>query len=109
MDDNDFKDDLNTKEWAAFIGYELPLFFRLYAGYILSGSGDTNVNNVTVKLEDPTGYKLGLGFTLLPIIDVNLEYRNATFDQVKASIFSANREVDYKTYMISISAPFNLF
>jgi hypothetical protein len=35
------------------------------------------VNNANRDLEDGSGYKLDVGFTGQPFLDINLEYRNA--------------------------------
>lgn len=109
MSSNDFDENADITEWAAFVGFEFPILFRGYAGYIFSAEGETQINNIDVDLEDGNGLKLGLGFTPIPFIDVNLEYRNGSFDKYKLGPASVSREVDYEAYMISVSMPFNLF
>lgn len=109
MDSNDFDENADITEWAAFVGMEFPILLRAYAGYIFSAEGETEINNVKVDLEDGNGFKLGLGLTPLPFIDVNLEYRNGTFDEFKLGGTKFSREVDYQAYMLSISLPLDLF
>lgn len=108
MDDGDFDDDVDLTEWAAFVGYEFPVFFRVYGGYIFSAEGETKLNGINTDLEDGTGFKLGVGFTGLPVVDINLEYRNGTFDKVKAAGIDGG-EADYNATMLSVSAPFDFF
>lgn len=108
MDSGDFDENADITEWAAFVGMEFPILLRAYAGYIFSAEGETEVNNVDVDLEDGSGFKLGLGLTPLPFLDVNLEYRNGTFDEFKAGGVKVNKEVDYQAYMLSISLPLDL-
>lgn len=108
MNSSDFDENADITEWAAFVGMEFPILLRAYGGYIFSAEGETEVNNVDVDLEDGTGFKLGVGFTPLPFLDVNLEYRNGTFDEFKAGGLKVKREVDYEAYMLSISLPLDL-
>lgn len=96
--DSDFDQNVEMEESGVFAGFEFPAFIRAYATYIFSATGETKVRNQNVILNDGTGGKLGLGFTLLPIIDINLDYRQVSF-----------RHADVELYMLSISAPFNLF
>jgi len=42
-------DEFKTSEWAGFIGYEFPVLFRVYAGYIFSGSGDATEDEIKFK------------------------------------------------------------
>jgi hypothetical protein len=108
MDDNDFDDNVKLHEWAAFAGFEFPVLFRVYAGYIFSAEGETeNAIGQTVKFEDGTGMKLGVGFTGLPFIDINFEFRKGTFDKIKGGGLTSSDDTDYSTYMIALSAPFN--
>ncbi len=108
MDSSDFDENADITEWAAFVGMEFPILLRGYAGYIFSAEGETEVNNADVDLEDGTGFKLGVGLTPLPFLDVNLEYRNGSFDEYKAGGLKVKKEVDYQAYMLSISVPIDL-
>lgn len=114
MDDKDFKDDLKTGEWGAFVGFEFPILFRVYAGYIFSISGETAARDETsgaslkTDLNGGSGYKAGLGFTLLPFLDINFEYRNITVDSWKIEGSKQDDDFKYGAYMLSLSLPFNL-
>lgn len=112
IDNNDYKEDATISEFAAFVGFEFPILLRAYAGYIFSASGETEADFGTgkddVKLEDGSGVKLGLGFTLLPFVDINLEYRKGSFDEWKFGSQKIDDKVDYSAYMIAVSLPFVL-
>lgn len=113
MDDKLFKKDLKTGEWAAFVGFEFPILFRVYAGYIFSVSGKTSLRddsgvNVNTKLNGGSGYKAAVGFTLLPFLDINLEYRTVTVDNWKYGSFKPKTDVEYSSYLVSLSLPFTL-
>lgn len=106
MDDNDFKEDLITSEWGAFVGFEFPVLLRVYAGYIFSANAETEfAGGEKVKLQDGTGMKFGLGFTGLPFVDINFEYRKGTYTKLKAGD-SANVDTDFNAFMIGVSLPF---
>lgn len=116
VDDSSFKKDLKTDEFAGFVGFEFPILLRVYAGYIFSatgtskyrtdmGSGDQDYN---LKLSDGTGTKFGIGFTGLPFVDINFEYRRGKFDTSKLGGVDMEDSTDYSAYMIGVSLPFVL-
>ncbi len=86
-------------------GMDIPIApLRAWAGYYQadyepSGSG------YKYKAEDGTGYKLGLGITVLPIIDINVEYFSGKYDKLNDVSVSNVKE---KGLMLSLSAPFDI-
>lgn len=104
----DFDEDLKMTEWAGFIGYEFPILFRVYAGYIFSGNGKSKsgADNITLKKE--SGTKLGVGFTGLPFIDINLEYRRATWTELSSGGTDYDGKFSYSTIMLGLSVPFTI-
>lgn len=112
--DKAFKGNLNIDEWAGFVGFEFPVLFRVYGGYIFSANGTGKYDppgagtSSKITLSSGTGFKAGLGFTLLPFLDINLEYRKGTFTTLKTAGYKFNTDVDYNVYMISLSLPFQL-
>lgn len=112
VDDNSYKSDLTTSEWAGFVGFEFPILLRVYAGYIFSGTGETKFNDGTsrekLELKNGTGMKLGVGFTALPFLDINFEYRKGKYDEFKFDGTKFDEDSDYTAYMIGVSLPFVL-
>ncbi|MES2528295.1 MAG: outer membrane beta-barrel protein [Bdellovibrionota bacterium] len=110
--DKEFKSNLDINEWAAFVGFEFPILFRVYGAYIFSADGqgkyDTGTSFEKLTLKDGSGLKAGLGFTLLPFLDINLEYRRGTFGEWKAGSIKVDGDVDYSIYMIGLSLPFTI-
>jgi hypothetical protein len=105
-DDNKFK----TSEFGGFIGYELPVLFRVYAGYVFSGTGTLtdDTNNLSVDLKSGSGPKVGIGFTLLPFLDINVEYRSISY-AINEDIFAGvDSQFDYNAVMVGLSLPFVL-
>ena len=104
IDGNDF----GTSEFAGFVGFEFPILVRVYAGYVFSGTGTLEDDNGDEsKLKGGTGPKIGVGFTLLPFLDINLEYRRVTYDSFDAGA-GATLDADYSATMLSFSLPFVL-
>lgn len=110
--DKEFKSNLDMNEWAAFVGFEFPILFRVYGAYIFSadaeGKYDTGTRFEKLTLKDGSGVKAGLGFTLLPFLDINLEYRRGTFGEWKAGARKVEGDVNYDVYMIGLSLPFTI-
>lgn len=98
MTDSDFKKNIVTKEYGVFVGYEFPVLLRAYGEYILSADGDTKINNQKQNLSSGNGWKLGLGFTLLPFLDINVDYREISF-----------KDQDLNAFMLGLSIPLDLF
>lgn len=112
VDDNDYKSDLSTSEWALFAGFEFPILLRVYAGYIFSANGeveyDTGSGTDDLEFKDGTGMKLGVGFTGLPFVDINFEYRKGTFSEYKVGSVKDDVDTDYSSFMVGVSLPFVL-
>ncbi|MBD64223.1 MAG: hypothetical protein CME62_03395 [Halobacteriovoraceae bacterium] len=85
---------------SAFVGVDLPILLRFWAEYFLSSDikGDTfddGLDDITFK----DGYGLGIGFTGLPFISINLEVENLNYD-----IESGSTEGDYSVVNTILSA-----
>lgn len=112
MDDKDFKSNVKTSEWAAFAGFRFPILVKVYAGYIFSATGDSKVDvlgsSQNLDLSNGSGYKLGVGYTLLPFVDLNLEYRQGTYGEYKVGGTKIKEDVNFSSYLLSVSLPFTI-
>jgi hypothetical protein len=112
LDDNDYKEDVTASEWAGFVGFEFPILFRVYAGYIFSANGESQYDGGSGKqkltFSEGSGMKFGVGFTGLPFIDINFEYRRGTYGEYKLGSTKETADTDFNAYMISLSLPFVL-
>lgn len=107
MDDNDFDKNIEASEWGAFVGFKFPILLRVYAGYIFSATGDTEDSaNNKYEFSKGSGYKAGIGFTGLPFVNINVEYRSGTFDEIKINGDEADGGANYQAIMIGLSLPF---
>jgi len=107
MGTDDFKKNISMSEFGAFAGFEFPILLRVYAGYIFSGNADTKSdNNESYKMSKESGMKVGIGFTGLPFVDLNIEYRKGTFDQLKIDgVEQDDTTVSYSSVMFGASIP----
>jgi hypothetical protein len=106
--DNDDWGDLDVSEWAAFIGYKFPVMLRVYAGYILRSVANTEYQDLDMKFENGSGTKIGIGFTGLPFLNINLEMRQGNWDQYILNSNTVKDDTKFSTFMIGVSVPFTL-
>ncbi|MNJ96665.1 hypothetical protein D3C87_143940 [compost metagenome] len=93
--------DFNRKSLYGVVGVDLPILLRGWLGYSLMNEVDTGSPG-TLK---GSSFKIGLGFTALPFLSLNLEYINDKFDEFDGNSFSP--EAKNEAYMFSVSLPFN--
>jgi len=106
---HDLPKKFNMNEWTIFAGFEFPAFLRVYGGFILSASAETkDSNGDPLILEAGSGSKVGLGFTGLPFLDINLEYRRGTWDQYKLDNVKTEKESHYNSILVAVSLPFTI-
>ncbi|MCP4913612.1 MAG: outer membrane beta-barrel protein [Oligoflexia bacterium] len=115
--------DYTSSNFGVFVGYELPIMFRFYGSYYLSSNLKIDSDTYTGDGQDNTGdefkgkgYNLGVGFTGLPFVSINLEYRSISYDERK-NVSGGNTinypsgndsEVDANTLLLSVSVPLDL-
>ncbi|MFN7730100.1 MAG: outer membrane beta-barrel protein [Bdellovibrio sp.] len=95
------------------VGLDLPVLARIWAGYGVQRKYTTKPdsgNSIELTLESPI--KVGVGFTFLPMISVNLEYFMSKAKESKSGSTTTNLSStdprDNNGLIISVSAPFNL-
>lgn len=106
---------MTTSEFGGFLGYELPVLFRVYVGYVFSGTGKLVSDTAGVddtELKSGSGPKVGIGLTLLPFLDMNIEYRSVTYktnEDIYAPVTSGvDVDFNYNAVMVGFSLPFVL-
>jgi hypothetical protein len=91
---------------SAFVGVDLPILFRFWAEYFLSSSVDEETDQ-SVDFVD--GYGLGVGFTGLPFVSINLEAQFLNYEYSTENL-GTDYDYDYSTvgYILSVSLPLDL-
>lgn len=71
-------DDASVTNTGFFVGVDLPILFRFYGKYIFN----SNFDDDDIDLDFENGTVVGVGFTGLPFVVINLEVSslNYTFD-----------------------------
>ena len=93
-------DDESQTNISAFVGVDLPILFRFWAEYFISS--DITIDNADSEFTD--GYGLGVGFTGLPFVSINLEAQYLNYDLESDT---GGLEYDFETvsYLLSVSLP----
>ncbi|MCK5074284.1 MAG: outer membrane beta-barrel protein [Bacteriovoracaceae bacterium] len=113
----------DTTQMSAFIGYNFPLV-RFWGSYYWNYKLEIPETNLTTgdyegdKWEG-NGFGLGIGFTGIPFISINLEYKRIEIEELTyySSSRGATRTVNYPTsdttkpeideFFLSVSVPFD--
>lgn len=90
----------SSSNLGLFVGYNAPILVRAWATYFLSNKLDFDGPS---KL-DGSGYALGAGFTGLPFVSLNVEYRAISYDDSESGKVSPSQ--DAKEILFSVSLPF---
>lgn len=107
------KYDVDQNTFGAFFGYNFPALFRVWGAYYFSSTLGLNSGPGFGGEIKGSGYGLGFGYTGLPWVALNIEYRRLTFDEAESVIgqtikFNSQEEMDYNQIMFSLSLPFDL-
>lgn len=93
-----------STDMGGFIQYTLPIMFKVSATYIFKSSNVADDDSKSTG----KGFKIGVGFTGLPFVAINLDYISIKQNEASAPGFTLD-SVDVKSTatMLSISVPFN--
>lgn len=95
--------DLGIKDLGLSVGYKFPIFFRVYGAYIFSAS----MNNNSVDYAG-TGTKVGVSFTGLPFLSINLETIARSYTKAKIGSVEGDTDLKISTTCLSVSLPFDI-
>ena len=99
--------------------------FRVWGTYFLKNKLEFDSSTATAASDDSTeitgkGFALGAGFTGLPFVALNLEYRSITYDEIKQRDGTkitlpysmggsvVMNEIEAKDIVLSVSVPFDI-
>lgn len=85
---------------GAFVGYKFPIMFRAYLSYFLDSKMHDKDASADYKGK---GYRIGIGYTGLPFVAINLEMISRSFDEYDGISFTP--EMKFSTYALNISLP----
>jgi len=96
---NASSEDINRTNAYVFVGVKLPILFRVWAGYGFFDDLQLKNDNVTLHGDS---FKVGVAFTGLPFINLNLEYVKDDFNNVSKTSYT---QFNHDSYIASVSLP----
>ena len=110
--------DATQFNWGPMVGIQTPVFgIRVWGNYIVGGFLDPKQsgNGFDVKLNNPTGYRVGVGGRFL-MLSVNLEYQNLKYDSLSVESFGGfsvngnytSVKPTNESWIVSVSFPISI-
>lgn len=100
--------DVTYTRMGAFIGYDLPIGIRLWAEYVFSFSGTADDENLDSEYKEGSGTAFGFGYQVIPFLSLNLEMANLQTATFVNNGTESDFNVDYQTFIFSVSLPFSI-
>jgi len=92
--------------YGAFVGYDFPILLRLWAEYVLAGTGEVEDLG---KYTTVSGTRFGVGYKVFPFISLNFELGNLEYTDYEPDAGGTSTDIDKATtYFFSISIPLTL-
>lgn len=100
--------DMTRNELGVFVGYNFPVLIRAWGAYYFTNT--MKADNTTETKYKGNTKELGVGFTGLPFLSINLMYRMVTHDEYESNISSGslNPDLDFKEIVLGVSLPLTL-
>lgn len=98
---------LKRSQLGVFAGYNLPILLRAWVGYQFSTKAEGTYEGKDISFEG-SATTLGVGFTGLPFVSLNLEYKMFSYDDNKYGDSEIEDKVDVKEVLLSVSLPLDL-
>jgi len=94
------KEDTDISSTGLFVSYKFPILVKAYATYFLSSKAD--------GLKSGTGTKIGVGFTGLPFVHLNVEMYTLNYDDTDPEMSSGSFKSTITGTAFTISLPFDI-
>ena len=96
--------DYEFTNTSVFVGVDLPILLRVWAEYFISSDLEADISGFDEDIDFKDGTSIGLGFTGLPFVSLNLEVQNLNYETELVG-----RDLDFETaaYIFSVSLPLN--
>ena len=115
---NRSNDGVTRRDLGIFAGFNFPILIRVWASYYfnskIEGQDSTGIHSIdSTETLNGNGYAIGVGFTGLPFLSLNLELRNFTYDEIddiNLNPTTATLSPEYKAseVFVSLSLPINI-
>lgn len=102
-------DEKSRDQIGVFAGYKFPILLRFWGAYNFfdkTKQTANGANHVSGYYTKGHGTTAGIGFTGLPFLSVNLEYKTSSYNDSSAG--ALNPKVTTKEVVLGVSIPINL-
>ena len=99
----DTHDDFSRNNISAYAAFQFPILLRVWAE--LPISSDFKMDDLDAKLGLKSGSSLGVGFTGLPFVAINLEVENTKYT---GDLNGTDYDVQWVSYLLSVSLPLDI-
>lgn len=96
--------EATPKDLGIFVGYTFPIMVRAYGVYVPTAKADMTSSSGDGDFEG-SGMRLGVGFTMLPFVVINLEYTSIEYDKFKGNSLTNKNKLSM--YGLNLSVPFD--
>lgn len=97
--------EMERNEWGVFVGYDFPILLRAWAAYYFSNTTKATTSNFEMSGNTT---ELGVGFTALPFLSINLMYRMINLDELKSYGTTSTIDSSNKEFVVGVSLPLTL-
>lgn len=96
--------DLTGSEYGIHFGYDFPIMLRLYATYWLNSEYTSKSGSTESTLKGASGYTLGVGYSILPMVALNLEMKTLNYSELEVDVSGVTTSFDDRDYDVNIMA-----
>lgn len=100
--------DLTRSDLYAVAGVDFPILVRAWFGYGLMNTGTVKSNAGDAEASKGSNTKVGIGFTFLPLVSINVEMINHKDYEVKSGALTLTSTDSDNTTMVSLSLPLDI-
>ncbi len=100
--------DYTRSDLYAVAGFDFPILVRAWFGYGLMNEIKTTANSITANYNGGAHTKVGVGFTGLPFVSVNVELYNHAATKVDGNSFLPGFNFKDAGFLLTASLPLDL-
>lgn len=96
------------------VGYDAPLLFRVWAGYAVINKMTLSPDGIPdIQYTGGSSIKLGVGFNVIPLLSINVEYLMNKWSKVEVGGFSQSTSDAYESskgnaILVGVSIPLTI-
>lgn len=98
--------NFNMTDMGIFVSYEFPILLKASATYFFDSKSELD-GSPKINFKG-NGTKLGVGYTLLPLVALNLDYTSYNITDVEYNGVTASASAKASMWMFSVSVPLDL-